>query len=150
MGACLSAGVHQSWAGRGPPWHAPTRCAFCYGARMSAPSLRDAILSAFTRLSADDPSSLEELRPLYADDVTFEDPVQKVEGIEAFLDVNRRLARKARELSFLVDRVVGDDTECFLTWHMRLRPKLGPLFELDGVSHLRTEGGKVRYHRDYW
>jgi limonene-1,2-epoxide hydrolase len=117
---------------------------------MSNPPLRDAILSAFTRLSADDLSPLEELRPLYADDVSFEDPVQKVEGIEAFLDVNRRLAHKARELSFSVDRVVGDDTELFVTWHMRIRPKVGPLFELDGVSHLRAEGGKVRYHRDYW
>jgi limonene-1,2-epoxide hydrolase len=117
---------------------------------MPAPSLRDAILSAFTRLSADDLSALEDLRPLYAGDVTFEDPVQKVEGVEAFLDVNRRLARKARELSFAIERVAGDDAEFFITWHMRLRPKLGPLFELDGVSHLRAEGGKVRYHRDYW
>jgi limonene-1,2-epoxide hydrolase len=117
---------------------------------MSAPSLRDAILAAFTRLSADDVSSLEELRPLYADDVTFEDPIQKVHGIEAFLDVNRRLARRCRELSFSIERVVGDDTECVITWHMRFRPKVGPLFELDGVSHLRAEGGKVRFHRDYW
>lgn len=117
---------------------------------MAATPLRQSILSAFTRLSADDLSALEELRPLYADDVTFEDPVQKVEGVEAFMDVNRRLARKARELSFSVDRVVGDDTELFITWRMRLRPKVGPLFELDGVSHLRAEGGKVRYHRDYW
>jgi hypothetical protein len=33
---------------------------------------------------------------------------------------------------------------------MRLRPKIGPLLEVDGVSHLRLEGGKVRRHRDYW
>ena len=113
-------------------------------------SLQQAVLAALGRLSADDVACLEELRPLYADDVTFEDPVQKVQGIEAFLDLNRRLAGRARELSFAVERVVGDDAEFVVTWHMRLRPKIGPLFELDGVSHLRAEGGKVVYHRDYW
>jgi hypothetical protein len=33
---------------------------------------------------------------------------------------------------------------------MRLRLKVGPLFEMDGVSHLQAEDGKVRAHRDYW
>lgn len=117
---------------------------------MSTTAIRDSILSAFIRIGPDDVSCLDELRSFYADDVTFEDPVQKVEGIEAFLGVNRRLARRSRELSFTLERVVGDDTEFFATWHMRLRPKIGPLFELDGVSHLRLEGGKVRHHRDYW
>src|SRR5262245_23994562 len=117
---------------------------------MTAPSLRDAIASAFTRLSADDPSSLEELRALYADDMTFEDPIQKVQGIDAFVGLNRRLARRSRELSFSIERVVGDDTEFFIIWHMRFRPKIGPLFELDGVSHARAEGGQVRHQRDYW
>ena len=107
-------------------------------------------MSAFSRLSADDVTALEELRPLYADDVSFEDPVQRANTLEAFLDVNRRLASRARELSFIVERATGDDTEFFVTWHMKLRPKVGPLFEVDGVSHLRTLGGKVTIHRDYW
>jgi steroid Delta-isomerase len=117
---------------------------------MSAPSLRDALLSAFSHLRADDESALDELRPLYAEHMTFEDPVQKVDNIDAFMDLNRRLIRRSRELSFTVDRVVGDDEEMFITWRMRLRPKVGPLFELDGVSHLRASGGKVYQHRDYW
>lgn len=117
--------------------------------RMST-SVRDAIVTAFARLSAEDASALDDLRPYYGDDVTFEDPVQKVQGLDAFLDLNRRLIRKARELSFSVESVVGEDAEFFVTWHMRLRPKVGPLFEVDGVSHLKTAGGKVRSHRDYW
>jgi limonene-1,2-epoxide hydrolase len=112
--------------------------------------LRDAVLAALTHFSSEDLSFVEELRPLYSPDIEFEDPVQKVRGFEAFSGVNVRLAKRARELSFTVERVAGDDTEFFVTWHMRLRPKVGPLFELDGVSHLRAEGGKVRYHRDYW
>lgn len=117
---------------------------------MSAPSLREAVVSVFSRLSAEDLSCLEELRSLYAEDVRFEDPIQAVQGVDAFVDVNRRLARRARELSFTVARVVGDDDEFFITWHMTLRLRFGPPLELDGVSHIRAEGGKVRAHRDYW
>ncbi len=119
-------------------------------AAMAGASLKDTVVGLFSRLTAEDDSVLDELRGHYAKDVSFEDPVQKVQGVEAFIALNRRLARRARELSFSVESVVGDDTEFFVTWHMRLRPKMGPLFEVDGVSHLRTEGGKVRSHRDYW
>jgi ketosteroid isomerase-like protein len=112
--------------------------------------LRDAVVAAFTHISPTDLSFVEELRPLYSPDIEFEDPVQKVHGYDEFTGVNVRLAKRARELSFTVDRVVGDDAEFFITWHMRLRPKVGPLFELDGVSHLRAEDGKIRHHRDYW
>jgi len=113
-------------------------------------SLRDAVLTAFAQISANDLAFVDALRPLYADDVHFEDPVQKVETFDDFAGVNVRLARRAKELSFEVLRVVGDDNEFFVTWHMRLRPKVGPLFELDGVSHLRAENGRVKWHRDYW
>src|SRR5690606_22778749 len=67
---------------------------------MAPTPLRDAVVSPFSRLSAEDPSPIDGLRPLYAEDVVFEDPVQRVEGVDAFLDLNRRLARRARELSF--------------------------------------------------
>lgn len=117
---------------------------------MSAHPRRDAILSLFSQVSATDTSSFEALRPFYADDVHFQDPIQEVHGFEAFLALNLRLARRSRELAFLIDRVTGDDDEMFITWRMRLRPWIGPLFELDGVSHLRAEGGKIRHHRDYW
>jgi limonene-1,2-epoxide hydrolase len=112
--------------------------------------LRDAVIAAFSQISPEDRSFIEKLRPLYSPDVEFEDPVQKVQGYEEFVGVNVRLSKRSRELSFTFDRMAGDDTEFFVTWHMRVRPKLGPLLELDGVSHLRAEGGKVRYHRDYW
>lgn len=112
--------------------------------------LRDAVVAAFSQMSPADRSFIEKLRPLYSPDVEFEDPVQNVQGYEEFVGVNVRLAKRTRELSFTIDRVAGDDTEFFVTWHMRVRPTIGPLLALDGVSHLRAEGGKVRYHRDYW
>jgi hypothetical protein len=113
-------------------------------------ALRDAVLAVFARISAEDTTFVEALRPLYAEDVHFEDPIQKVTSFEAFAGVNMRLARRARELSFAVQHVTGDDQAFFVTWHMRFRPKVGPLFEVEGVSHLMSEGGKVRWHRDYW
>lgn len=113
-------------------------------------SLRDAIISILSRIGAGDTSFVDELRPYYADDVHFQDPVQQVHSFEEFAALNVRLARRASELSFRIDRVTGDDDEFFVTWRMTLKPKVGPRFEVDGVSHLRTEDGKVRSHRDYW
>ncbi len=116
---------------------------------MVATPLRDAVVSVFTRLSHDG-SAIDELRPLYAHDVRFVDPIQAVVGVDEFIAINQRLAARARGLSFLVDRVVGDDAEFFLTWRLRVRPRIGPLLEVDGVSHLTGRDGKVQAHRDYW
>lgn len=118
----------------------------------SAPSasLRASLAALFQRVGPDDPSAVEALRPLYADDVVFEDPIQRVEGVDAFLDVNRRLLARAKKLRFDLERTIGDDDELVLVWRMTFQAKVGPEVHVDGVSHLRARGGKITHHRDYW
>lgn len=113
-------------------------------------SLRDSLTAVFQRIGPSDPSAVEALRPLYAEGVVFEDPIQRVEGVEAFLDVNRRLVARAKKLAFDLERVIGDDDELVLVWRMTFQAKIGPEVQVDGVSHLRARGGKVTSHRDYW
>ncbi len=112
-------------------------------------SFRDTVVAAFAALSHD-PATIDALAPFYAVDVHFQDPIQTVTGRDRFLDVNRRLATRARELAFAIDRVSGDDREFFLTWQLRVRPRLGPAMTIEGVSHLRAAGGVIEFHRDYW
>ena len=117
---------------------------------MTDANLKDTLLPLFSGLSAGDAASIEALRPFYADDMVFEDPIQKVHGVEPFIALNRRLVLRARELHFRIERVVSTDTEVFSTWHMHFRPKVGPAFEIDAASHLLLEKGRVQRHRDYW
>jgi limonene-1,2-epoxide hydrolase len=105
--------------------------------------VRDALVA----LRAD---TLDTLRALYDDDVTFIDPIQTVRGIEPFLAMNRRMFARAREVAFDVTAVVGDDRAFFLAWTARFVAKLGPTLNVDGVSQMRAEAGRVTWHRDYW
>jgi hypothetical protein len=105
---------------------------------------------AFAALSPDRPESLESLRPLYDEAVEFRDPVQTVHGLDAFLDMNRRLFRRAKALSFNVTSARGDGDEMFFAWQMRVTARLGPSLTLDGVTHARARGGRIVSHRDFW
>lgn len=113
-------------------------------------NLRERIITAFGALNETSAGKLDELRELYADDVHFQDPIQTVRGLDAFIEMNRSLISKVRELSFEVTASAGSDEEMFLAWTMTFAPKHGPRVEVDGTSHVRTEHGKVVYHRDYW
>ncbi|HRG96721.1 MAG TPA: nuclear transport factor 2 family protein [Polyangiaceae bacterium] len=93
---------------------------------------------------------LAEVRALYADDVVFRDPMQSSRGLEAFLEVNRRLARMARTLRFDVTDATGDDELFYLHWTLHLTPRVGPSLKVEGVSRLRARDGRVFEHVDYW
>ncbi len=104
----------------------------------------------FQRVGPGREDLLDELRPIYAADVHFQDPMQSIDGFDAFVATNRRLLARARELSFEVAPPVGTDDEFFFTWTMRFAPVVGPRFEVEGVSHLRARDGRIVLHRDYW
>jgi hypothetical protein len=101
-------------------------------------------------LRPDDPSSVESLRAVYDDDVSFEDPIQKVRGVDAFIALNHRLLGRSKELVFTVEAATGNDEQIFLAWSMHCVPKLGPKIKVDGATHIRARAGKVIRHRDYW
>jgi limonene-1,2-epoxide hydrolase len=105
---------------------------------------------ALARITLAHPEAIDDLRDLYADDVRFQDPIQTLEGLEAFLAMNRRLLGRARELRFDIHSVTGDDTEFFLAWTMTFAAKLGPRMAVDGTTHARARRGRIVHHRDYW
>lgn len=119
-------------------------------AEKNAAELPERIRELLSNLRPGDKASVEKLRAVYDDDVSFEDPIQKVRGIEAFIALNHRLLDRAKELVFTVESASGTDEEIFLTWSMRCVPKLGPNIQVDGATHLRAKNGLVVHHRDYW
>ncbi len=113
-------------------------------------NLRSRFRDLFAAVSPQRKDVLDALRPLYAEDVVFQDPMQKIRGIEAFIETNRKLMSRSSELRFDVSEPIGTDEEFFLTWTMTFRAKIGPTVETDGVTHVRSENGRIVFHRDHW
>jgi hypothetical protein len=111
-----------------------------------AERLRDALVA----LTPDHPDAVVALRPLYSPTMVFRDPIQELRGIDPFLEMNRRLLGRMRQLSWDVVASQGDEREAFLEWTMRGATRLGPVLEVSGVTRVRAHDGLVVDHRDYW
>lgn len=99
-------------------------------------------------------ASFDEIRAVitehYAEDMRFIDPIQTLEGREAFLEMNEAMMRSARLLRFeMIDGAAGQDS-FYLTWAFDFQPRMGPRMRFAGVTHARLEAGRVVEHRDYW
>jgi limonene-1,2-epoxide hydrolase len=94
--------------------------------------------------------AIARLEPLYDENVFFQDPIQTLTGLPAFVEMNRRLMRRAKSLRFEVHDSAAEGENLFLTWKMHLQPKAGPMLTFEGTTHARVRGGKIVYHRDYW
>jgi ketosteroid isomerase-like protein len=112
--------------------------------------LPDRLAQLLPRLTPASPTIFDDLRALYADDLTFRDPIQEVHGIAAFLDLNRRLLGRMQTLAWDIHAAIGDDAYAVVEWTMRGKPKHGPAIAVDGVSRVRARDGRIVDHRDYW
>lgn len=118
---------------------------------MTAPLLREELTTVLERFDVHDREPfLADIRRLYGDNVFFRDPMQQAEGLPAFLDVNRRMGKGAKEVRFQVRDSTGDDILFYLHWTMRFVPRLGPALSVEGVSRIRAEDRRVVEHIDYW
>jgi hypothetical protein len=105
---------------------------------------------ALVRLVPGNPEALSHLRTLYAPDIVFQDPIQIVRGIDAFMEMNEKLMSKLRSLEWTIVAVSGDDTTGIIEWSMHAKSKLGPSLTVDGVTRAHFHEGLVVDHRDYW
>jgi hypothetical protein len=119
-----------------PPSGAPTQ----FVARFQA---------MFQSLRAD---TLGLLDDIYAPDIVFEDPLHRIEGLDALKSYFGRLYQGVESIGFEFEDVLDSSDRAMLTWtmhmrHRRLRP--GETLVLPGASHIRF-GAHVHYHRDYF
>ncbi|CUS48897.1 MAG: SnoaL-like domain [Idiomarinaceae bacterium HL-53] len=119
---------------------------------MTHDPLIEQIQSFYQRIDAE---HLEPLRQIYAENVLFEDPVHRIEGIEKLINYFRHGLANADTCLFDIEEIVTDNERIILKWTMTLKhSKLnrGEEFHVPGVSFLkRTENGKqIAFHRDYF
>ena len=112
--------------------------------------LPDRVAQLLPRLTPESSTIFDDLRALYADDLRFRDPIQELQGIDAFIDMNGRLLGRMQTLAWDIHGAIGDDAYAIVEWTMRGKPKLGPSIAVDGATRVRARGGRIIDHRDYW
>ena len=103
----------------------------------------------FQRLDA---GSLHLLAELYTEQVVFQDPFRRIEGLPALRQYFAKLYQNAISTSFVFEDECRGKEKSILSWTLSLRhPRLngGVLIQVPGVSHIRYRN-KVYYHRDYF
>jgi hypothetical protein len=108
------------------------------------------LASIFREFASSPEQALAEIEALYHPAVAFRDPIQSFEGRDAFVEMNLKLARTMRELSFEVHDVGAGSRAVFLAWTMRARPRRGPRLVIEGVTHATVVDGLVVQHVDHW
>ena len=99
------------------------------------------------------PADLPALRGLYADDASFKDPFNAVQGVAAIARIFDHMFRTLDGPRFQVLNTVAEGDHVFLTWdfHFRRRGQGAAPMCIHGASHLRFNArGQVVMHRDYW
>ncbi|MEJ2513982.1 MAG: nuclear transport factor 2 family protein [Gammaproteobacteria bacterium] len=104
----------------------------------------------FRELGSD---NLERLAGVYADEIVFEDPLHRVEGLASLTDYFARMYDGVEAIDFDFHDVLENEGQAMLTWtmrmtHKRLRP--GEELALPGASHIRYRSDRVTWHRDYF
>lgn len=104
----------------------------------------------FNRLSS---GNIQQIRAVYSDDVIFQDPFSKVEGIDDLAEYFTGAYANVISCQFEFGQPVINGRDVCIPWIMRLRHKRirnGHQVNVDGISQLRIHGGKVTSHRDYF
>ncbi|OJH41104.1 nuclear transport factor 2 family protein [Cystobacter ferrugineus] len=87
---------------------------------------------------------------LYDEHIQFQDPLQRVSGLAAYAELNRRFLARARRIEISVEEMAEQEGRLFASWRMHFAPRLGPELTLEGVSHLRVREGRIVYQRDHF
>ncbi len=95
----------------------------------------------------------ERIAAFYAPEVVYEDPFGRVDGREHLVEHYKKLFEGIQSLALEVKEefVSGDETVAVWTLTMTHRSLgSGQPIEIDGVSHLRIDGGKLVGQRNYF
>lgn len=122
-----------------------------HNSEVASQQLIDAFKKVYQQLDAE---SCDEalLKTVYNDNLHFEDPFHRIDGLAPFSAYLRGMYKNVTECRFeFSDEIVMND-RAVLIWKMRFaHPKLngGKVIRVKGVSHIRFTS-KVYFHRDYF
>ena len=106
-------------------------------------------MSVYQRLSTD---NLDLLASIYHPNIAFIDPIHKLNGFDQLTIYFAGLYENLTSCDFVIEHHIQQGSEASLFWKMTYQhPKLnkGKDVVVYGTSHIKSEDGKVIYHRDF-
>ncbi len=106
-------------------------------------------IEIYQQLSTD---NLHLLGDIYHQDIIFIDPMHQLAGFEHLRDYFSKLFQQLSYCEFKIEQVIAQGSEAAIYWQMSYQhPRLnsGEVVFVQGSSHIRGEGDKVIFHRDY-
>ena len=89
--------------------------------------------------------------PYYTDAIVFQDPIQKVVGKEAFVEMCNRLTKRCKELQMKIISIAQSENVIFMQWEMTMIFRNTPSTTLFGCSKLTLDDvGRITHQRDYY
>lgn len=87
----------------------------------------------------------------YHKDIIFQDSIQRIEGIEDFTAMCKRLTKRTKELKMDILSIAQNDNIIIFDWIMTMKYKRSPLTPLYGSTKLTINNeGYIIEQRDYY
>ena len=114
----------------------------------------NALISDFLKLYNQlDKSNLELLNEVYSDNIIFEDPLHRIEGLPALTDYFANMYENLNQGQFEIHTSFEQENQASVYWVMTFshkKIKQGQSLKVNGNTYLEFDNGKVVYHRDYF
>jgi len=89
--------------------------------------------------------------PYYAEEIVFQDTIQKVVGKAAFIEMCNRLTKRCKELKMQIASIAAMENVIFMEWEMTMIFRNTPSTSLFGCTRLTLgEDGRITHQRDYY
>jgi hypothetical protein len=114
-----------------------------------SPLWLNTFVSVYQKLSI---TNLELLGSIYHKNIIFEDPIHKVEGIDNLHQYFKKLYLNLTSCEFVIEQVIVQGSSAAIYWKMtyqHVKLNKGKIVTVFGNSHIKSEQGKVIYHRDF-
>jgi limonene-1,2-epoxide hydrolase len=92
----------------------------------------------------------DNMLPYYDENIFFKDSVQEIRGKKNYAKMTRRLAKRAKNLKFLIHNSAKKGEIIFVEWEMVISYKKYPKSSVYGASKILLKDGKVLEQRDYY
>ncbi len=115
----------------------------------------DAILpqlkSAVALLATDVEEASAQIRSLYSENLRYENPIQRVNGVDAFLRLMRHMATSWAPFSMEIDEGLESSERILGRFRLTFRPTfLRRTLEIEGLTRCVVADGRIIEQRDYY
>ena len=107
--------------------------------------------SAVALLATDVEEASAQLRRIYSADLRYENPIQRVEGVDAFLRLMRHMATRWAPFSMQIDEGLESPERILGRFRLTFRPTfLRRTLDIEGLTRCVVAGGRIIEQRDYY